>query len=122
KWKSVPEDTATADPPRHPPTFTVTIASADIRIALETVTEECIGRQVAAVDHQYKAFCQDPDSISDYLTVRYALRNHHHTLYYYDRAGNLTKTVSPEGVNRLIVKPQTRDDTTGYIFATTYDY
>lgn len=32
------------------------------------------------------------------LTMTYTLREYHYTLYYYDQAGNLIKTVPPEGV------------------------
>jgi YD repeat-containing protein len=37
-------------------------------------------------------------SFDDHLTVNYNIKYHHYTLYYYDRAGNLVKTVPPEGV------------------------
>jgi YD repeat-containing protein len=56
------------------------------------------------------------------MTVTYNLHYQHYTLYYYDRGGNLTKTVSPEGVDRLLTKPAGREDTTNYTLATTYDY
>lgn len=33
--------------------------------------------------------------------MNYNLHEYHYTLYYYDQAGNLIKTVPPEGVNPL---------------------
>ena len=35
------------------------------------------------------------------LTMTYTLREYHYTLYYYDQAGNLIKTVPPEGVYQI---------------------
>lgn len=45
---------------------------------------------------QYKQKCID--QINDIFTASYAVNYYHYTLYYYDRAGNLVKTVPPEGV------------------------
>jgi len=45
---------------------------------------------------RYKAHCIA--SLSESLTKTYAHREHHYTLYYYDQAGNLIKTIPPEGV------------------------
>ncbi len=41
------------------------------------------------------------DSAKELLTLRYADKEYQYTLYYYDQAGNLTKTVPPKGVNRI---------------------
>lgn len=38
------------------------------------------------------------DSLSESFTKLYNMREHHYTLYYYDQAGNLVKTIPPEGV------------------------
>ncbi|TXH29318.1 MAG: hypothetical protein E6Q96_03770, partial [Cyclobacteriaceae bacterium] len=49
----------------------------------------------------YKSTCADPSKLNDQfkVTVEQAQGGlHHYTLYYYDRAGNLVKTVPPEGV------------------------
>lgn len=50
---------------------------------------------------QYLSKCADPDSVDDTFWLEYVLGYHHYTLYYYDRAGNLMKTVPPAGVNIL---------------------
>ena len=44
----------------------------------------------------YKKNCID--NLVDTYTATYSLKYHHYTLYYYDRAGNLVKTVPPAGV------------------------
>lgn len=55
-----------------------------------------------ALDQHYSdyiATCSDPLAIDDELSYRMSMGYHHYTLYFYDRAGNLIKTVPPEGVN-----------------------
>jgi RHS repeat-associated protein len=47
----------------------------------------------------YYSFCTS--SPTETFTGTYANNEYHYTLYYYDRAGNLVKTVPPEGVNPL---------------------
>lgn len=42
------------------------------------------------------------------LTIEYPDRQHHYTLYYYDQAGNLEKTIPPEGV-RLLSETKIRE-------------
>lgn len=44
----------------------------------------------------YKQTCID--QLTDELKITYGLKYHHYTLFYYDRAGNLVKTVPPKGV------------------------
>ena len=46
-------------------------------------------------------------SLNDQMGIGYDLGTHHYTLYYYDRAGNLIRTVPPEGVNLLDVSTKT---------------
>ncbi|MGE0567849.1 MAG: hypothetical protein AB7O73_07860, partial [Bacteroidia bacterium] len=44
---------------------------------------------------KYKSKCR---ASLEAMTAEYTNREHHYTLYYYDQAGNLIKTVPPEGV------------------------
>ncbi len=48
---------------------------------------------------EYESSCMN--KVDDQLSYSYNLGYHHYTLYYYDRAGNLTQTVPPEGVDFL---------------------
>lgn len=59
---------------------------------LDNCLEEKIALQVAA----YNNGCLS--NINDEFSISYQLAYHHYTLYYYDRANNLIKTVPPEGV------------------------
>lgn len=48
----------------------------------------------------YKTKCMDPEAIKDLFATEYSLQQYNYTLYYYDRSGNLMKTVSPKGVKQ----------------------
>jgi RHS repeat-associated protein len=48
-------------------------------------------------DSSYIAMCLQAYKLEQF-TVRHAVSEYHHTLYYYDLAGNLIKTVPPAGV------------------------
>ncbi|MFH1320488.1 MAG: RHS repeat-associated core domain-containing protein, partial [Bacteroidota bacterium] len=47
---------------------------------------------------RYKEKCLD---VKEMLTMRYVLNEYQYTLYYYDQAGNLVRTVPPKGVNHF---------------------
>ena len=47
---------------------------------------------------QYNEHCL---SVLEQMNYSYTEKLYHYTLYYYDQAGNLIKTVPPEGVNIL---------------------
>jgi YD repeat-containing protein len=53
---------------------------------------------LTAFRNDYIAHCM---SLKETMTRRYKLVEHHFTLYYYDQAGNLIKTIPPEGVECL---------------------
>ncbi|MGH1336865.1 MAG: RHS repeat domain-containing protein [Aureispira sp.] len=59
----------------------------------------------AAVDQFSDALnknsCDQVDNIADATKLSYALKYHHYTLYYYNRRGELTRTVPPAGVDFL---------------------
>lgn len=41
------------------------------------------------------------DNLNEHFNLTYGDKEYQYTLYYYDQAGNLSQTVSPEGVDRL---------------------
>ena len=49
-------------------------------------------------DSSYRSLCMQAYKMESF-TVRHAANTYHYTLYYYDQAGNLLKTVPPEGVH-----------------------
>ncbi|MEO1655338.1 MAG: malectin domain-containing carbohydrate-binding protein, partial [Bacteroidota bacterium] len=88
---------------------------------IKTATAECVRlqrEQFAMVASQ----CSIVDSIRDELILQYPQNYHHYTLYYYDRASNLTKTIPPEGVNPLQGAAVNRNTLPIHDFPTTYNY
>lgn len=70
----------------------------------------------------YMARCPDPAGVLDNLTVSYQMGMLYHTLYYYDRAGNLMRTVSPKGVTYLTNLSTARDAETAHTLDVKYEY
>lgn len=71
------------------------------QMALNAATEEYnnyVTRQLDNFDSTYQAKCLAVAS-QEVFTMRSELAEYHYTLYYYNRAGNLVKTVPPAGVN-----------------------
>lgn len=54
-------------------------------------------------EHYYRTRCLEKLEDNETFTVEYELQEYHYTLYYYDQAGTLVKTVPPEGVK--IIQP-----------------
>ncbi|MBL7953985.1 MAG: RHS repeat protein, partial [Flavobacteriales bacterium] len=67
---------------------------------------------------QYRSTCANPAAIADVLTISYPTADHHYTLYYYDRAGNLIRTVAPRDVELMadLNSPKNHNNTTGTNF------
>lgn len=124
KWTSPLKIKTVTDP--QPPVpdddeRTITIIKERIKNQLQN----CKATNEAALIDEYKKQCGDRNSISEKFQIEYKLKYHHYTLYYYDRAGNLVKTVPPKGVqyqdltnanvkNRLVHPAHT--------YVTTYKY
>lgn len=68
----------------------------------------------------YTAKCLDVNEIKDELTFGYKLGTYHYTLFYYDRAGRLIKTISPKGV--VASDAYTRESEPAHSFITYYEY
>lgn len=95
--------------PKHPQCL-------EIEMPVQTldIQDRCIQRQLIAArvhaEHEYKEYIESvtADFRSQYITkclsskekfeMSYPDKEHHYTLYYYDQANNLVKTVPPQGV------------------------
>ncbi len=71
--------------------------------ALLDASSACMQKKQKQLNEFLGGNCGDLSQFKDALNVEYELKEHHYTLYYYDRAGQLTKTVPPEGVEFLSV-------------------
>ncbi|MBA3682826.1 MAG: hypothetical protein H0W73_16930, partial [Bacteroidetes bacterium] len=61
----------------------------------------CLQKQSRELKRTLDTKCTSITQLKDELQVKYDITEHHYTLYYYDRAGQLTKTVPPQGVALL---------------------
>lgn len=100
-----------------------------VRLGIESMADRAataIKNQAAACVIEQKASlnalvenCKDPDFFKDSLALHYQLGYEHYTLYYYDRAGNLVKTVPPQGVD---LGSSTRSQTPRHRLQSEYQY
>ncbi len=67
---------------------------------LEKVND-CKEQMQGTIELGFEETCLNPGTFMDKMEITYNLPYYQYTLYYYDRAGNLTKTVPPEGVDLL---------------------
>lgn len=101
------------------------VTAEALRVTLDHYAYEFKQDRLDAFEQQYLNTCADPDSIQDKFWVEYPLGYHHYTLYYYDRAGNLVRTVPPEGVDLLDVSQVPvlqRQVANSHTFVTDYEY
>ncbi len=82
----------------------------------------CLQEATEHVKESYKIACGLPASLQDEFIAEYGNSFHHYTLYYYDRAGNLIKTIPPKGVDLAHSDTLTRNSRPNHTLATTYEY
>lgn len=123
----------------------------DIEVPPIVIVDQCTATMQnvthANVEARYFAYIQEAkqnfinsyvkavmeDGLTEDLTIDYSDNEHHYTLYYYDQAGNLVRTVPPAGVKPLtasetttainLMKAGSTDQVfTQHTLATTYQY
>ncbi|NCT74304.1 MAG: RHS repeat protein [Chitinophagaceae bacterium] len=90
--------------PPYDTTGVVTVVPPCERVSNMSITQ---GQEIYRIRKQYllgqfeTAYRQafEESRFAETFTVGYTSREYHYTLYYYDQAGNLVKTVPPKGVN-----------------------
>ncbi len=90
-----------------------------IEAVLDAEVANYIDSKMGDFEEQYFSRCLHPDTMSDIFSMQYEDETYHYTLYYYDRAGNLVKTVPPKGVDQDNTSRQEHPDHT---FVTEYEY
>lgn len=84
---------------------------------------DCINNAIDSVTAHYTNTCANPAFINDKFVISYQEQGlYHYTLYYYDRAGNLVKTIPPKGVRFLRDPNINRSQHPNHTFVTTYEY
>ncbi|MDB5274752.1 MAG: hypothetical protein JWO58_3119 [Chitinophagaceae bacterium] len=75
--------------------------AAIIKTMIEDQLQQCTANNRSALYAEYNSKCKG--NIIQSGKATYSMSAQHYTLYYYDRAGNLVKTVPPQGVTFLDV-------------------
>ena len=84
-----------------------------------------INEQKQALIAEYQEECLLPENINDTLKLSYEMAGYHYMLYYYDRVGNLIKTVPPQGVelqDLTLAEVQNRSTIPKHTHVTDYQY
>jgi YD repeat-containing protein len=99
RWYAVPDVSGLGDP--DPMNFsTCAELNQDALLAAINMERGRIRQSLAErFRDNYLATCGDPDAMEDQLSISYTTADHHYTLYYYDRAGNLIRTTAPRDVS-----------------------
>lgn len=121
RWKSTAEPEETVPDPDIKVLNGATIASAALGKAITEKTNQCIAGKMAEATSMYLGACFSADHLDDAVTLQYSQKEYHYTLYYYDRGGNLLRTVPPKGVIPL-VDNISRANHPSHRFVSEYDY
>ncbi|MBA4241931.1 MAG: hypothetical protein C0448_14490 [Sphingobacteriaceae bacterium] len=78
-------------------------ANADVTYANQYLEQLAVKRMLDIYIANYIAKCLGTLDEKEKMTASYSLDEYHYTLYYYDQAGNLIKTVPPEGFRAIYV-------------------
>ncbi|SNZ01686.1 hypothetical protein [Flagellimonas pacifica] len=101
------------------------IGPSNYRLALATQIERCIAETQEVSRANVAKFLKDIEQVKDTVSLDYANNSevYHYTLYYYDRAGNLVRTVPPAGVNLAVDGDgNVARVATDHTYVTGYDY
>ena len=88
----------------------------EINILANELAEEAYNKQILDIANELMESVDCRQGLQELFTGTYNANEYHHTLYYYDRAGNLIKTVPPEGIDDNF------DGTLSHEKVTTYNY
>lgn len=89
------------EPGEEPEDTEITEIVEEVKGDMAKQLARCLDIKEASANQAFESACLDKNNFKDEVNIVYNLPYHHYTLYYYDRAGNLTKTVPPEGVKPL---------------------
>lgn len=118
RWAPMPFDSVDVVDELKPTLCKPTVLK-QIRNALNEAIELCIQRRLLHADDVYRASCRDISSLNDTFIIGYPIEYTHFTLYYFDRAGSLFKTVPPKGVR---LNATSRLDVSNHKMVTYYQY
>ncbi len=97
-------------------------ATRRIRGAIDQSVQRCIDKALVGLRDEYDQVCGGVENLDEEIRVTYPVDYIHFSLYYYDRAGRLVRTVPPKGVNVLADSVASRSVNPLHTYATEYDY
>ena len=74
----------------------------EIRLAINNALiryDNYLKTEIAEFDSTFAVECMNKELLQEQINIAYTDRTYHYTLYHYDRAGNLIKTVPPSGID-----------------------
>lgn len=90
----------------------------EIKASVQQQLQALIESKQRSIESKYNQTCAAAEQMREKFSVRYKMRLHHYTLYYYDRAGNLVRTVPPAGVKFV----NSRSQQPAHTYVTKYKY
>lgn len=97
------------------------MALIKIRSGIEQSLRRCTDHILQGIKAQYLQTCGDPNTLNERFSVEYPIDLFHFSLYYYDRAGRLRRTIPPAGVRELGTNAS-RAVTPAHTQASEYEY
>jgi len=92
-----------------------------LRDLLEASLQSCLIAYGDQLQEEFQTQCEPTTLLNDKFTASYKAGYHHYMLFYYDRAGRLSKTVPPAGVVYQ-TDLTSRANSTNHTLETTYKY
>lgn len=89
---------------------------------IEQQAAEAVEASVREFRVAYQSECLDPANLDAELKISKQSTYYHFTLYYYDRSGNLVRTVPPAGVKPLAYGSRSRMQHPSHEMVTSYGY
>jgi RHS repeat-associated protein len=115
RWKTITIDSAYTFKPRTCDNIT----AEHLLSLLDRQETECIEAKLQVYEESYRNQCLRSGSIRDVFSLHYNLGYYHYTLFYFDRARNLVRTVPPKGVDLSSVS---RLQHPNHMYVTEYTY
>ncbi|PTB90589.1 hypothetical protein C9994_17140, partial [Marivirga lumbricoides] len=123
RWKTYSIEAEEDEEEEIEDNITAVIAASDLKTAIDNAADKCVADISAMQLSSAEDFCLSTSYLEDELSVSYETGSYHYTLYYYDRAGNLVRTVPPKGVQLLDGNdPASKEALPAHTLTTHYEY
>ncbi|ADR20259.1 hypothetical protein MATR_21250 [Marivirga tractuosa] len=122
-WQTYASETEEEEQEEISDNLQASVAASNLQQEIRQAGTECVARMTGMQRSAVESFCLSKDHVHDEVSMRYTDGAYHYTLYYYDRSGNLVKTVPPKGVNLLDGSAaESADQLPAHELVTSYSY